>query len=176
MVSLKDLESLAFEKEFSLPLERMWEEIWDAKVRPNLNTIVIYAIVILIIYWALTAEYSDQHCATIGNKVCGAGKGRAYYTNHPENDDSQETLIKKLNATAKYDQNAVHWRTNMIVAIVSAFIGLFIIQKRFPSARDFGILIIIIFLAGYAASIQFQQGVAVPAGKQADDITRRLLH
>lgn len=150
--------------------------MWESKIKTNLTSIIIYAIVILIIYWALTAEYTDQHCATIGNKVCGPGKGRAYYINHPEDGDSHETLVRKLNATAKYDQNAVHWRTNMIVAIISAFIGLSIIQKRIPSGRDLGILIIVIFLAGYAASIQFQQGVAVPAGQQADQIARRLLH
>jgi len=154
----------------------MWKHVWELKIKPNLTTIIIYAIILLIIYWAITAERKDQNCADVANKICGDGKGRAYYNNHPEPGDSKETLIRKLQATAKYDQIAVHWRMNMLVAVVSAFVGLYIVQKKFPSARDVGILIIVIFLIGYAAMIQFQQAVAVPAGKQADAIAGKLLY
>jgi hypothetical protein len=154
----------------------MLKLIWEGKVRPNLQTIIIYAILVLIIYWCVTAEWKDQNCADLKNKICGPGKGRAYYNSHPEEGDDHDTLVKKLQATAKYDQVAVHWRMNMLVAIASAFIGLYITGRKFPSARDVGILTIVIFLIGYGAMIQFQHHVAVPAGKQADSIAAKLLY
>lgn len=150
--------------------------IWEIKIKPHVQSIVIYAIILLIVYWCITSEQKDQNCADLKNKICGPGKGRAYYNSRPIEGDDRDTLVHKLQATAKYDQLAVHWRMNMLVAIVSAFIVLFVTQKRFPSARDLGIAIIVIFLIGYAAMIQFQHHVAVPAGKQADLIASKLLY
>jgi hypothetical protein len=150
--------------------------MWETYVKPHLHTIVIYAIILLIVYWCLTAERQDQNCADLKRTICGPGKGRAYYNSRPEPGDDRDTLVRKLQATAKYDQLAVHWRVNMLVAVISGFISLYIVQKKFPSARDLGIVIIVIFLVGYAAMIQFQQSVAIPAGKQADAIAAQLLY
>lgn len=154
----------------------MLKAIWESKIKPNLQTIIIYAIIVLIVYWCINSEIKDQNCADLKNKICGPGKGRAYYNSHPEDGDDHDTLVRKLQTTAKYDQLAVHWRMNMLVAVVSAFIILYITQKKFPSARDLGIAIIVIFLVGYAAMIQFQHNVAVPAGNQADLIASKLLY
>lgn len=150
--------------------------MWEVKIRPHLQTIVIYAIILLILYWCFTSERKDQNCADLKNKICGPGKGRAYYNSHPVEGDDRDTLVRKLQATAKYDQLAVHWRVNMIVAIVASFIVLYITQKKFPSARDLGISVIVGFLIGYAGTLQFQHNVAVPAGKQADLIASKLLY
>lgn len=154
----------------------MLKNFWETKVKPNLNTIIVYAIIILIVYWCITSEQKDQNCADLQNKICGPGKGRAYYNSRPIEGDDHDTLVLKLRATAKYDQIAVHWRMNMLVAIISAFIGLYIVQKKFPSAKDLGIFVIVIFLIGYSAMIQFQHHVAIPAGKQADTIAAKLLY
>ena len=154
----------------------MWNAIWEYRIKPNLQTIIVYAIIILIVYWCITSERQDQNCADLKNKICGPGKGRAYYNSRPEAGDDHDTLVRKLLATAKYDQVAVHWRMTMLAAIVSAFIGCYVIGRKFPSARDVGILTIVIFLVGYSATIQFQHNVAVPAGKQADMIAAKLLY
>lgn len=154
----------------------MLTAIWEFKIKPNLQTIIIYAIIVLIVYWCVKSEWQDQNCADIKTKICGPGKGRSYYNSRPVEGDNHDTLVRKLQATAKYDQIAVHWRMGMLVAVVSAFIVLYITQKKFPAARDLGIAIIVIFLVGYAAMIQFQHHVAVPAGKQADLIASKLLY
>jgi hypothetical protein len=154
----------------------MLKILWETRVKPHIHTIIVYLIILLIVYWCITSESKDQNCADLQNKICGPGKGRAYYNSHPVPGDDHATLIRKLQATAKYDQLAVHWRVNMIVAVISSFVILYIVQKKFPSARDVGISIIVIFLISYAAMIQFQQGVAVPAGKQADAIAGQLLY
>jgi hypothetical protein len=154
----------------------MLKELWELRVRPHVSTIVIYVVIIMIVYWCITSERKDQNCADLANKICGPGKGRAYYNSHPEAVDDYDTLVRKLQATAKYDQLSVHWRMNMLVAIISAFLVVYIVEKKFPSARTLGIAIIVIYLVGYAAMIQFQHAVAVPAGKQADAIATQLLY
>jgi hypothetical protein len=154
----------------------MLKAIWETKVRPNLSTIIIYAIILLIVYWCITSERKDQNCADLKNQICGPGKGRAYYNSRPEAGDDHDTLVRKLQATAKYDQLAVHWRVTMLVAVLTGFIGLYVVDKKFPSARSLGIVIIVGYLVGYAAMIQFQKSVATPAGKQADAIAAQLLY
>ena len=153
----------------------MWKEIWITKIKPNITTIVIYVIVILIVLYAFKSEYQDQNCSDSSGKICGPGKGRAYYANHPTPNDDREDLVKKLNRTAKYDLIAVHWRIAMIVAAIVSFVALYMIQRKFPSAKDYAILTITLFLGIYAGMMQFQSGVVKPATDQADKITRQLL-
>ena len=153
----------------------MWQNIWLEKIKPNLTTIIIYVIVICILLFALKSEYADQHCTDASGKICGPGKGRAYYINAPEDGDDDETLVKKLNRTAKYDLIAVHWRLAMIISIIASFVALYMIQKRIPSAKDYAILVIVLFLATYAGIMQYQSGVVKPAIAQADVITTRIL-
>lgn len=151
-------------------------DIWESKVKPHLPTIIIYLVIILIVYWCITSESKDQNCSDTKGTNCGPGKGRAYYNSHPEPNDDHDTLVRKLQTTAKYDQLTVHWRTLMLTAVLSGFITTYVVTKKFPTAKVLGIVIIINFLIAYFAMIQFQRAVGVPAGKQIDAIAAQLLH
>ena len=140
----------------------------------QIATIVIYVILVLILLFALKSERADVSCADTAQTICGPGKGRAYYNSRPLPGDSKATLLKKLVRTANYDLVTVHWRRVMIVAILGGFLTAFVTRGRVPSGKSLMVSVLIIFVIGYAADIQYQASVVRPAMKQADDIAARL--
>lgn len=141
----------------------------------DVKTIVIYIVLLAILWFALKSERADISCSAPGPEgVCGPGKGRAYYFAHPENTDTREELLSKLVKTAKYDLTSVHWRRAMVVAIVGAFISRYITEQKFPNAKNVALTALVIFLIAYAAQMQYQSAVVLPATKQAEDIASLL--
>ncbi len=138
------------------------------------NTIIIYIIVICILLFALIAEYRETNCADISAEICGPGQGRAYFNSRPLPGDTKEQLLEKINQTARYDLNGIHWRRVMIKAIIYAFIISWIVGRKFPKGHVLAIIIIIIFLIGYAFRIHYQESVVKPATEQVEDITKLL--
>ena len=137
-------------------------------------SIVLYVIIIVIFLFALRGEYYDTTCADKDHIVCGSGKGRAYYNSRPVKGDSRETLIKKLVRTANYDMAAVHWRREMITAILVAVIAGFVIEGKLPNGKAIVVHTIIGFILGYIIVLQFQSSVVKPAMRQVDEIARLL--
>lgn len=141
----------------------------------NVETIVIYVVLIAILWFALKSEWADISCSAPGSEgVCGPGKGRAYYFAHPEDTDTREELLSKLVKTAKYDFTSVHWRRAMIAGISSGFLSQYITEQRFPSGRRVALSALVIFLIVYAVQMQYQSSVVGPAIKQVEDIAFRL--
>jgi hypothetical protein len=141
----------------------------------DVKTIVIYVVILAILWFALKSETADISCSAPGPEgVCGSGKGRAYYFAHPEKNDTREELLSKLVKTAKYDLTSVHWRRAMVVAIVTGFLSQYITEQKFPSAKRVALASLVIFLIAYAAQMQYQSSVVLPATKQAEEIATLL--
>ena len=97
------------------------------------TSFVVYFIIIAYFLMSLIYEYRDIYCARIDfSKCCSYGCGGAYAGSKPNNTDSVNTLLDKINIAADADMNTIKWRRSYIVATVSTFIIWISIFKRVP--------------------------------------------
>ncbi len=138
----------------------------------QIKDIVIYAFIIIVLIVAIVAENKDINC--IDSKVCGVNKGKAYYYYTPLDSDTREQLREKLLKSTRYEFNSTSWRRCMIVAILSAFIGLLIIQQGLPDGTSLGIMVLVIFTFAYFIHLNYQQTIGIPATNQIIAILNRI--
>jgi hypothetical protein len=146
-------------------------EIFNTKI---IISIIIYLLFIFWLGFALYAEYKDTHCQDAKGRVCGVGLGRAYSTFKPHAKDSREELFEKLRLTSRYELNSITWRRSFIIAIICAFLVLFVVTGHAPSAVKLSKAFLVCYIVIYLALTMFQNTIARPALKQAEDIMRHL--
>lgn len=139
----------------------------------DLKSMIIYTFVTFFLIFIIISERQDTN--SINNKSeWGPRKGKAYYTYQPMDTDSKEQLVNKLIKTSRYEFNSTSWRRCMILAIVSALIGLTLIHRELPDGRSLGIMIIVIFMISYFIHRNYQKSIGIPATKQIVLITEKL--
>lgn len=137
--------------------------------------LVIYVIVILILIVVIRAELHDVCCGDIERNQCGIGKGRVYYPYKPSEDDNCDTLIYKIQQTARYEINSIHWRRSVITAVFISFISLYVLENKIPSAIRFLTVLVIAFIIIYVMLAMFQNTTTVPAVNQIKDLTEKIV-
>jgi hypothetical protein len=146
-------------------------EIFNTKV---IITVVIYSILLFWLGFSLYAEYKDIHCQDAKGRVCGAGCGRAYSTFKADKNDSKEELFEKLRLTAKYELNTITWRRSFILALILAFLILFITTNQVPSGVKLSKGFLIAYVVIYLSLTTFQTLITRPALKQLEEILQRI--
>ena len=145
----------------------------DLKVKDLLN-ILIYVVIVAFLVIAVWAESRDVSCPDFKSKTCGPGMGCAYAAGKPAKGDSLKVLLQKIRITARYEVNSITWRRAFIVAVISAFLVLYVSRKKVPSGLQLGAAFLIIYIVLYLTLMTFQKAVTKPALEQLDAILAQI--
>lgn len=140
----------------------------------NLLSIFLYVVIIGFLLIAVWAESRDAVCPEFKSKKCGPGMGCAYAAGKPEKGDSLKVLLQKIRITARYEVNSIIWRRAFVVAVISAFLVLYVTRKKLPSGFQFATAFLIIYIVLYLTLTTFQKVITRPALDQLDDILSRI--
>lgn len=142
------------------------------------RAISVLLYITLIFFWcfAIYMERRDSRCSnpTDGKSHCSYGHGVAYAAGKPHSGDSLSTLLDKIRLTSRYETNSIIWRRAFIIAVISAFLVLYIYKKRLPSGIQLTVAFLVIYIVTYLALTCFQKLITEPALGQMDELIRRV--
>lgn len=124
-------------------------------------SIVIYAIMIVLIKFALKSESLDIFCpqgtATYSKPTCGDGKGKYYCGARAKEDDKVSDLLNNIEHLSETDSKTVKWRRSFILAVFIAIILSILVLKKFPNGPELLLLIFVPFTVCYFGYTYYQQ-------------------
>lgn len=136
--------------------------------------LIFYIIVIIFIVILVVIDNRDVNCSDLSKTACGPGCGSMYYQGKLQPGDSSETILDKINTTARYEYNTIIWRRILITAFILSFIILMIIQHKIPKPIDFLIVALIVYGGIYLWNEYGKYNITYFAVEQMDDLTQAL--
>lgn len=112
----------------------------------NFLDIAIYIGIVMIFIKSVNSEYKD-----IYGKSSEIPEGKYYINGKPDNSDTIEKILSKINILSDTYNNTVKWRRSLIVSIFSSIIISIFSFKKFPSGKEFLLIVLPIFVSFYAS-------------------------
>lgn len=137
-------------------------------------TVVIYISLLVAVLFASKSEYEDLYCPHPGSDVCYYGNGAAYSQGIPNDEDTQEELLEKLQIIGRYDSYSVKWRSCFIFAIIAGFLVAFLVLQRLPNGPELLLAVLTIYLLLYLMTEFYKMQLITPAMSHFDDIVKRI--
>lgn len=104
----------------------------------SLIDIVLYALIAIIIRYALKMEISDLGCPYVGcdKQMCGDGNGTHYQGCDPEPDDDATETGKKIIKATMIHRKTVYWRRSIITTVMGMLILWLVLFRRLPTGPE----------------------------------------
>ncbi len=116
----------------------------------GLLDLMAYSALVYACYKAVASEHKDMY-SNGDSKLIGDGHGKYYYKGKKDDKDTVETLLDKINILADTSKNTVKWRRCLILGTVSALIVSLLTFNRFPTGKQFFMILLPIFGTFYAS-------------------------
>lgn len=128
---------------------------------PTIVDIIIYAIIIFLIFYAIIpTEKDDLTCPdgpnTKDKSLCREGNGKTYNGSRAFKTDNVSVLLGKITIAAKANTHDVMWRKSFLAGMVCVIFLYMFVHKHFPSGCDMVLTIFITAVIFYFCHILYQ--------------------
>lgn len=127
----------------------------------NVISIIIYALIIFFVWFAIKSESIDIFCPA-GCKIydkskCGDGKGKFYLDGRGKKSDKVSVLLNKIEHLSETDEKTVLWRRSFIFSILMSILLSLLVLDHIPDGKELLLMVIVLFVICYFGYTFYRQ-------------------